>query len=865
MSGIKFTIDLLDQATSKIDKTESHLKSLEKQSEKTAKAIDGIASSLNKASVSQKTLVEREAQAKRLAASQSKLVYTKENLSNIKEKGDLNNLSLLKYKADLKKYSADRAKYNLDTIKFKEKLNQEIVKDIKKQESDIKKQERQIAQKVTPINYAINSVGKTVGIIPAGKSMLASEFDLANIGGARQRFSGLNASKFKSGALGKEFVYKSIAESQGRGFGAWSSNLEKKAIENNKIAIENEIKANKEEIKTQKEKEKAAKQEYKYQQERVKYNQKLTESYQKAKVTPINYVADSSGKIIGVASAGRTTNANVFASMGMGGGRVPPTPPAMNRQEGFLGGRRTFGQVLGGYAAYKTAVGVEGAVTATLNTPIQMENIRASMEAMIFAGGNKDLGTLKGQSEKHIRFLYDLGHKYGVDFTDVAPDYMKMMSARAGGKSKFKEQDVKNITQAFTALSRVSGLNAEQTKGTFMAVSQMMGRDIIYGQELNQQLTERMSIARPVIEEAVRRTVEDPTLQTKSPQLYGLYAKYRNKKISLNDLLDKGVIGSGNLIHTLSIVQDMLGSMPQQKSHTFTGEVGRLQNAYKYFVDTSANKGGFPKIVARAMGAIGNRLDYLNRVITDPLLASENTISQILKADKEKIKIINEETGEERGGEITSKATALAYKATGPLGKSISAGLIARYGTKFLSKAPRLLGFGGNALKALANPIGKAAFLGMLSYETGKLIGEEAASLYENYEDEKEVLASKGYFDKKYNNNKAVSSLNNIPDIFKYKPNNMTLIPGSGKGDLTSMMTYSPNVQSQNVVNASSKPQEPMTPEAFFERIMKPQQVELILRIEGNSDGVFPSIFTPAGKKLNPGPNMISGGQSRAN
>ena len=79
------------------------------------------------------------------------------------------------------------------------------------------------------------------------------------------------------------------------------------------------------------------------------------------------------------------------------------------------------------------------------------------------------------------------------------------------------------------------------------------------------------------------------------------------------------------------------------------------------------------------------------------------------------------------------------------------------------------------------------------------------------------------------------------------------------------MMTDSPNVQSHNVVNASSKPQEPMTPEAFFERIMKPQQVELILRIEGNSDGVFPSIFTPAGKKLNPGPNMISGGQSRAN
>lgn len=840
MSGIKFTIDLLDQATSKIDNTQSHLKSLEKQSEKTAKAIDGIASSLNKASVSQKILVEREAQAKRLAASQSKLVYTKENLSNIKEKGDLNDLSLLKYKADLKKYSADRAKYNLDTIKFKEKLNQEIVKDIKKQESDIKKQERQIAQKVTPINYAVNSVGKTVGIIPAGKSMLASEFDLANIGGARQRFSGLNASKFKSGALGKEFVYKSIAESQGRGFGAWSSNLEKKAIENNKIAIENEIKANKEEIKTQKEKEKAAKQEYKYQQERVKYNQKLTESYQKAKVTPINYVVDSSGKIIGVASAGRATNANVFASMGMGGGRVPPVPPAGERQPGFLGGRRTFGQVLGGYGAYRAAVGVEGAVTATLNTPIQMEGIRASMEAMVFAGGNKDKSTLKSASEKHIRFLYDLGQRYGVDFTDVAPDYMKMMSARAGGKSKFKEQDVKNITEAFTALSRVSGLNAEQTKGTFTAVSQMMGRDIIYGQELNQQLTERMSIARPVIEEAVRRTVEDPTLQTKNPQLYGLYAKYRKKKISLNDLLDEGVIGSGNLIHTLSIVQDMLGDMPDMKSHTFTGAVLRLQNAYKGFVDTSANRGGFPKKLASIIDQFAYGLDYVNRVVTDPLLSPENTYAQILGANKEDIKITDPATKEERGGEIQSKATAIGYKASGAVGSALLAGMIGKYGVKLLARLPRLVGGSKiGALARLSNPTGIALSSGVLGYELGKAMELDFFDAWVNMR----ASSTRSYYQDKYKNEIIKKNIkeNNI-DIFNQSENPL-------------------NSSYNEILSNSYMPSANQIFKQIQEQLVKaPQQVELILRIEGNSDGVLPSIFTPAGKKLNPGPNMISGG-----
>lgn len=824
MSGIKFTIDLLDQATSKIDKTQSHLKSLEKQSEKTAKAIDGIASSLNKASVSQKTLVEREAQAKRLAASQSKLVYTKENLFNIKEKGDLNDLSLLKYRADLKKYSADRAKHNLETIKFKEKLNQEIVQNIKKQEKEfaqnIKKQGKEIEQRVTPISYVANPMGKAIGAIKTKgySTMPTSIFEQTKIGG--------------NYIPGYKDNYEQILK----------NNFTKELKAHQKEAEKNTITMAKEEIRATKEREKAAKQEYKSQQERVKYNQKVTESYQKAKVTPINYVADSSGKIIGVASAGRATNANVFASMGMGGGRVPPVPPAGERQSGFLGGRRTFGQVLGGYGAYKTAVGVEGAVTATLNTPIQMEGIRASMEAMVFAGGNKDKSTLKSASEKHIRFLYDLGQRYGVDFTDVAPDYMKMMSARAGGKSKFKEQDVKNITEAFTALSRVSGLNAEQTKGTFTAVSQMMGRDIIYGQELNQQLTERMSIARPVIEEAVRRTVEDPTLQTKNPQLYGLYAKYRKKKISLNDLLDEGVIGSGNLIHTLSIVQDMLGDMPDMKSHTFTGAVARLQNAYKGFVDTSANRGGFPKKLASIIDQFAYGLDYVNRVVTDPLLSPENTYKQILGANKEDIKIIDPATKEERGGEIQSKATAIGYKASGAAGSALLAGMIGKYGVKLLARLPRLVGGSKiGALAGLSNPVGVALSSGVLGYELGKAMELNVFDALVGVNEE--AFRTRSYYQDKYKNE--IIKKNNI-DIFNQSENPL-------------------NSSYNEILSNSYMPSANQIFKQIQEQLVKaPQQVELILRIEGNSDGAFPSIFTPAGKKLNPGPNMISGG-SRGN
>lgn len=807
MSGIKFTIDLLDQATSKIDKTQDHLKSLEKQSEKTAKAIDGIASSLNKASISQKTLVEREAIAKKLAATEKKLTFTKEKLSNIKEKGDLDDLSLLKYKADIKKLSADRAKYNLETIKFKEKLNQEIVR-------DIKKQEREIAQRVTPINYAINSFGKTVGILPAGKSMLASELDLANIGGTRVRFSGLNASKFKSGALGREFVYKSIAERQGRGFASWSSNIEKKAIENNKIAIEAEIKANKEEIKNQKERERAAQLEYKYQQQRAKYNQKLTESFQKAKVTPINYVADSSGKIIGVASAGRATNANVFESIGMGGGRVPPVPPARERQSGFLGGRRTFAQIGAGYLGYKAAVGASNIVGGAFNTPVEMENLRASIGAMVFGSGTTNREQMKLKTEEHLNFLYKMGQKYGIDYTSIAPEYMRMMSNRVGGKSKFTEKNIQDITEAFTGLSRVSGLSTERTKLVFLAISQMMSRGKIQGQELNQQLREQMALGPRVIEKAIEKTVNDPTLQKRNPELYKLYSQYRNKKINIDDLMEKGVIGSGNLVHVLNVMQEMLGDMPTEKSHTFTGEVGRITTELKKFNDLMTND-AIPT-VSKTLGIFASSLKYVNDSIKGSLEEGgmKGSVYDVVKSNKT----------------IGQKATNLGIEGSIDLAKSLGLG----WATKLaVQQAPRILSMG---VLAPLSPL--------LASTIGLSVGTYALGYY-GYDAYKNYMNSKAKREKDNSYSNTMEAIKSMPDAFQYKPSNMSLAP---------------NVQTQNMSYIPKEMKNEMQFNAFMENLAKPQQVELILRIEGGNRDFTPRIFTKNGKELNTGNNVIAGG-----
>ena len=801
MSGIKFTIDLLDQATSKIDKTQSHLKSLEKQSEKTAKAIDGIASSLNKASVSQKILVEREAQAKRLAASQSKLVYTKENLSNIKEKGDLNDLSLLKYKADLKKYSADRARYNLETIKFKEKLNQEIVKDIKKQEKEfvqnIKKQGKEIDQRVTPISYIANPMGKAIGIVKTKgySTMPTSIFEQTKIGG--------------NYIPGYKDNYEQILK----------NNFTKELKTQQREAEKNTIRMAKEEIKATKERELAAKQEYKSQQERVKYNQKLTESYQKAKVTPINYVADSSGKIIGVASAGRATNANVFASMGMGGGRVPPTPPVEDRQLGFLGGRRTFAQIGAGYLGYRAAVGASNIVGGAFSTPVEMENLRASMGAMVFGSGTKNRELMKVKTEEHLDFLYKTGEKYGIDYTSIAPEYMRMMSNRVGGKSKFSEKNIQDITEAFTGLSRVSGLSTERTKLVFLAISQMMSRGKIQGQEMNQQLREQMALGPTVIEKAIEKTVNDPTLQKRNPGLYKLYSQYRNKKINIDDLMEKGVIGSGNLVHVLNVMQEMLGDMPTEKSHTFTGEVGRITSELKKFNDLMTND-AIPT-VSKTLGTFASSLKYVNDSIKGSIQEGgmKGTVYDVVKSNKT----------------IGQKATNLGIEGGIDIAKSLGLG----WATKLaVQQAPRILSMG--VLAPLSPLLASTIGLSVGTY----MLGSYGYDAYKNYRKSKANREK----DNSYAN--TMETIRSMPDAFQYKPNNMTLAP---------------NVETQNMSYIPKETKNEMQFNAFMENLVKPQQVELVLRIEGNSDGVFPNIFTSAGKKLNPGSNMISGGQSRAN
>ena len=613
------------------------------------------------------------------------------------------------------------------------------------------------------------------------------------------------------------------------------------------------------------------KRQIKLEQENKKIFEKNLNDVKNAKFTPINYIKDKKGNVIGV-SGEKTTTANIANSLNLGGRAISREEAQRygNRRGGgmvndggggFLGGRRTFGQVLGGYAAYRVAVGAEAAASSVINTPIELENVRASLDAMNFASGLKGKEEYRGKTKKDLEFLYNLGNRYGIDYTSIAPEFMRMQSVRASGSKKFSDKDIQNITQAFTGLSRVSGLDANRTKLVFLAVSQMLGRGKLQGQEVNQQLKEQMAISGPVIEESIRRVIFSPEIKKKNPELYKVYEKYRKKKINLDQLMEDGVLGSGILTETLGVMQDMLGGMVDEKSHTLTGSLGRFASVSKQFIDLSSQQGGFPAKLAKRVDQISAGIHYVNKIGLSDELNPNNSYYDIMNAKYEE-KDVN------------------PLRKTAAIGKKfIDQSLIPNASLALTVYSARKL-----ALKFLTGAMAKNRILGTLlgpqaagavlaggiAYDLGKEIGVA----YDEAMFDKEANKFKDFYKGKYKVDAPVlPGQNNMslnPNLFvdslmaqtKKPQQNMSYIkaPADSAKDFLKVIDYFPKNQSLmglNTPQISQPAEQPL--QGDFPSSSK-QQIELILKIEKMPEGFSPNIYTSDGRsKLNIGKNILSG------
>lgn len=774
MAEVKITIEALDQVSKKLD-------DIDKKAQKTKKSIENLGK------VKVKEPSGTSIRAKSTIASQTAELSALDKISN-KAVASLNKLE------EKQKALIARTIYKQDQSNIKQltKSNESLLK---------RNQAYQDAMlRVTPINYLANQMG-VIRKIEGGKTILASELDSSKHG----IFKPIDDYKGNYNKFLKVNFEKELKET-----------LSKRKTENQqKVVIEKKL-AREQDL-LNKERSRAIVQE-------TMFQKKIADGLANAKATPINYIKDASGKIIGVAKAGAQATAIQFASIKqLGGGSMPP-PPSRGRggdESGFLGGRRTFGQVLGGYLAYRTAVTTESGVSSALSVAPNMEGLRAQISAMIYASGVRDKKELERKTEEQINFLYKTGSKYGKNFLDIAPEYTRMLGVSSIKGSKFNNKQIQDITEAFLGLSSVSGLSSERTKLVFLAVSQMLGKGFIRGQELNQQLREQLPIATPMIEEAVKRTLNDPSIKGKNPKIAQLYDQYKKGNINLDDLVEKGIVGSGNLIHMLKVMQDVLGTMPQEKAKIFTAQMQTLFGELTMLTDNlTKDKIGY---VSKGISSINQSLQSINQKFLDQDLNPNKSVYEILNTKNKSSKEITNAMLFNAGKEGVGNATiGLATY----LGLGLTGSGLAKLGLKGASR----FGFG-----ALAGPIGMGVAGALTAYDI--INGIKGIETYLQEKVQESDIQS--VFNKTYKGAKNTNYFEQNPiDIAEAQINNA--------------MDFENYAKKQLISN--------------FKTTNEPQKVELILRFEGGNlpNGIKPVITTSRGSPLNLGVNIISGGVDKS-
>lgn len=138
-------------------------------------------------------------------------------------------------------------------------------------------------------------------------------------------------------------------------------------------------------------------------------------------------------------------------------------------------------RALGAALAYMSIGTVVGFARAVLDAGIAMDSLNRSFAAI---AGNQFAA---GETLAYLRL--EAG-RLGQNFYDLAPAF-KSLSAAARG-TVLEGEETRKIFSAVTAASTALGLSADQTKGTLLALEQMISKGVVSMEELRRQLGDRL-------------------------------------------------------------------------------------------------------------------------------------------------------------------------------------------------------------------------------------------------------------------------------------------------------------------------------------------------------------------------------------
>lgn len=183
---------------------------------------------------------------------------------------------------------------------------------------------------------------------------------------------------------------------------------------------------------------------------------------------------------------------------------------------------------------------------------------------------------------EHQKFIIGLSKKYGVQVNSLTSGFAKFKAA--ADISNMALSDQYKIFESVSRAAVAFGLNAEDQKGVFLALSQMMSKGKIQAEELRLQMAERLPVAIQAMSKAAGVSVEEMDKLMKQGKLYA------------SDILPRFA----------EALNDMI---PNIDTDNLTTSLNRLSNA---FVDLVKNWGIEEKfksivdVVSRLLGGLAN-------------------------------------------------------------------------------------------------------------------------------------------------------------------------------------------------------------------------------------------------------------------
>lgn len=240
-----------------------------------------------------------------------------------------------------------------------------------------------------------------------------------------------------------------------------------------------------------------------------------------------------------------------------------------------------YGQVWLTFGFAHTALGF-------VKTAMALENVKVAFTAIY---GTSDM------AEKKLEFVRQVSDQLGLSFLDTAEGAKKLFAAANGTPV---EREANKVFRAFSNMSAAMKLTGDETKGVFLALSQMISKGKVSAEELRQQLAERM------------------------PGAVNLFAKSIGKSTQeLDKMLQKGEVTLEHFLKFANAVDMTYSAGAEAAGHSLQAELNRIKNTWVEFQERMTDTGqlatlasGFNSVLKETLSIVEKIAPYMDDIAT---------------------------------------------------------------------------------------------------------------------------------------------------------------------------------------------------------------------------------------------------------